>query len=168
VKVLDAERVHATGRRVYLVAVFGVSAVVALVTLLVVGYRIFELALGDLSGEGLVERIRAPFGLLVATALVAGYHYAVWRRDRSLIVATAPTRRIDTVILVTGRSDPAPLTKAVGEATGGSVTAWLRAEEDLDGPSEEQVVRALEGVSGHRVVVVTGSGARVDVIPLRD
>src|SRR6185312_17150685 len=35
------------GRRIYLVLVFGISAVVALVTLLVIGFRLFEFMLGD-------------------------------------------------------------------------------------------------------------------------
>ena len=59
------------GRRVYLIAFFGVSAVVALITLLVIGYRVFEFLLGDVTGGSLLDRIRAPFGLLVAAALAA-------------------------------------------------------------------------------------------------
>ena len=52
---------------------------VALVTLLVIGFRLFEFMLGDAGGAGLLERVRAPLGLLVATGLVAGYHFALWR-----------------------------------------------------------------------------------------
>ncbi|HEX2704268.1 MAG TPA: DUF5671 domain-containing protein [Candidatus Lustribacter sp.] len=166
VKITEPERVRATGRRVYLVAVFGASAVVALVTLLVIGYRVFELALGDLTGEGLVERVRAPFGLLVATGLVAGYHYSVWRGDRSLLAAHPVAKTVGSVILVTG-SDPGPLTNAISDVTGAAVTVWLRAGTDLDGPSEDQVAQALAGVSGRCVMVLTGAGGRIEVIPLQ-
>ncbi len=167
---LDTETdAGSTGRRVYLVAVFGVSAVVAIVALLVVGYRIFEFAL-DAAGDPLIERIRAPFGLLLATALVAGYHFTIWRRDRS--AATARVRTIDRVILVAA-GDSAGLARAIGEATGASVTRWARADAGEEPaaeavPSADAVTAALQGVTARRVLVVTGPGGRVEVVALAD
>ncbi len=168
---VDAAQIGATGRRVYLILVFGLSAVVAIITLLVIGYRIFEFALGDVTGQSLVDRIRAPLGLLVATGLAAGYHFTVWNRDRSLIMATPGRERpIGRVILVAG-AGPEPLVRAIDEATGAGVTVWQRVSVDddtADGPTAEQVAEALRGVTGNRVLVVTGPGARIDVIRLRD
>ena len=117
------------GRRVYLIAVFGLSAVVAVITLLVIGYRVFEFVLGDVSGGSLVDRIRAPLGLLVATGLAAGYHFAVWRHDRALTAAAAPARKrtVGKVILVTA-GDPEPLARVAAEVTGASVTVWIKAD----------------------------------------
>lgn len=179
----------AAGRRIYLVAIFGVSAVVAIVALLVVGYRIFEFALDGGTG-GLIERIRAPFGLLLATALVAGYHFAIWRRDR----AAAPsgrTRAIDRVILVSA-GDSSAIADAIEAQTGAAVTRWARAEgaqspaaqrpaadgapradapaarASTAGASADAVVRALAGMHARRVLVVTGPGERVEVVPLAD
>ncbi|WP_241994547.1 MULTISPECIES: DUF5671 domain-containing protein [Cryobacterium] len=162
------DRIAATGRRVYLILVFGVSAAVAIVTLLVNGYRIFEFALGDVTGQSLLDRVRAPLGLLVATGLAAGYHFSVWRRDRSEI-AEVPrrARTIGRVFLVTG-ADPAPLVRAIDEATGASVTVWRRSDAVGDTASVEQLTQALHGVTGHRVMVVTGPGSRIDVVPLQD
>ncbi|WP_405216089.1 DUF5671 domain-containing protein [Agrococcus sp. Ld7] len=161
-------RAHAAaaGRRIYLVAVFGVSAVVAIVALLVVGYRIFELVLDGSGGSALIERIRAPFGLLLATALVAGYHFAIWRRDRAASPPVGRTRAIDRVILVSS-GDTAALAAAVGAATGAAVTQWVRAD-GTGSAAPEAVVQALVGVEGRRVLVVTGPGDRVDVVPLAD
>ncbi|TFD77376.1 hypothetical protein E3T48_09025 [Cryobacterium fucosi] len=171
---VDAVQVGATGRRVYLVLVFGLSAVVAIITLLVIGYRLFEFALGDATGQSLVDRVRAPLGLLVATGLAAGYHFAVWRHDRSAITAAPGRERtIARVTLVTG-ADPEPLTRAVADATGAAVTVWRRsvgaepAGTDPAGPTAQQLVDALHGVTGKRVLVVTGPGSRIDVIPLQD
>ncbi|MDH5295394.1 MAG: DUF5671 domain-containing protein, partial [Acidimicrobiia bacterium] len=74
----DEDR-SSTGRRIYLVAVFGVSAVVALITLLVIAFQVFEYALQTASAAGsLIDRVRVALGLLVATGLVAGYRYPVW------------------------------------------------------------------------------------------
>lgn len=162
------------GRRVYLVAVFGLSAIVAVITLLVIGYRVFEFLLDDITGGSLVDRIRAPLGLLVATGLAAGYHFAVWRHDRALTAAATPARKrtIGKVILVTA-GDPEPLVRVAAEVTGASVTVWRRADAGTSDASEgaaselpDRLARALEGVTADRVLVVAGPGSRVEVIPL--
>lgn len=164
--------VGSTGRRVYLIAVFGLSAVVALIALLVVGYRVFEYLLDSATAGSLVERIRAPLGLLVATGLVSGYHFAVWRHDREAIAAVAPARErtIAQVVLVTG-GDADAQKQVIEDATGANVTVWARSDAEgigAAGPDAEQLTRALEGVTGRRVLVVIGPGARVDVVPLAD
>jgi hypothetical protein len=170
------------GRRVYLVAFFGISAVVALIALLVIGYRLFEFLLGEVTGGSLLDRIRAPLGLLVAAGFVAAYHFALWRREHVLLAAASPAsvRTIDHVTLVTA-ADPAPLSKAITSATGAQVTVWKRAdaggttlpagvvlasEPELVG----RVVAALAGVAAERVLLVIGPAdgqlARIEVIPL--
>ena len=173
------------GRRLYLVAFFGVSAVVALITLLVIGYRLFEYLLGDVSGGSLLDRIRAPLGLLVAAGLVAGYHFALWRHDRALLAAAAPARKrvIERITLVSGYAagavNPEAFALGITEATGGAkVTTWLRADDGgpglppssapLPGVAEAvaQVAAALEGVAAQYVLVLAGPGSRLEVIPL--
>ncbi|MCO4236390.1 DUF5671 domain-containing protein [Pseudarthrobacter raffinosi] len=170
------------GRRVYLVAFFGISAVVALIALLVVGYRLFEFLLGEVTGGSLLDRVRAPLGLLVAAGFVAAYHFALWRREHVLLAAASPAsaRTIDHVTMVTA-ADPAPLSKAITTATGAQVTVWKRA--DAGGTtlpagvvfaSEPELVRrvvaALAGVAAERVLLVIGPAdgqvARIEVIPL--
>ena len=159
----DQTRVATPGRRVYLVVVFGVSAAVALVTLLVIGYQIFAFALENVSGGSLLDRMRQALGLLSATLLVAAYHFALWRGDRARGDA-APARRIDHVILVTGPGRDG-LVSAIREATGARVTVWHHTRADVD-PSADEVRAALDGIEADRVLVVTGSEGRVEAIPL--
>lgn len=174
------------GRRLYLIAFFGVSAVVALITLLVIGYRIFEFLLGGVSGGSLLDRIRAPLGLLVAAGLVAGYHFAQWRHDRTLLAAMehAKRRTIDHITLVTGQPEADTLAKGIADATGGArVTVWVRADDGGAallpssaasertvspgaGETISQVAAALEPVTAQHVLVVLGPGARLEIIPL--
>ncbi|HKS00450.1 MAG TPA: DUF5671 domain-containing protein [Arthrobacter sp.] len=168
-------------RRIYLVAIFGISAVVALAALLVAGYQAFEFWLDPARSGNLVGRIRASLGLLTATALVAAYHYSVWRRDRARQpeASGSPARAIGQVTLVTG-ADPVPLSHAIRSATGADVTAWLKSGQTVDakhpgpaepgpgGPEPAAVVAALEGVTGERVLVIVGPGGRIDVIPVRE
>lgn len=167
------------GRRIYLIAFFGVSAVVALIALLVIAYRIFEFLLGEVSGGSALDRIRGPLGLLVAAGLVAGYHFALWRRDRALLAAAGPVRRrtIDQVTLVAG-SGAESLAQSIAEVTGGAkVTVWLRADDGGAAPPERvaspasgesmgRVAKAMEGITARHVLVVLGPDARVDVIPV--
>lgn len=167
---VEPTEIATTGRRVYLVAVFGLSAVVALIALLVVGYRLFEFGLDGSSGAALIDRVRAPLGVLVATALVFGYHFAVWRHDRAVIAEQGLSvgRRVGRVILVTA-GDPEALERAIGEATGASVTVWQRALGEPGAvPDAAAVVAALDGVAGKRVLVLAGPGERVEVVPLAD
>ncbi|GHD49909.1 hypothetical protein D9V29_11030 [Mycetocola manganoxydans] len=167
-----------TGRRIYLIAVFGLSAIVALITLLVIGYRLFEFFLQG--GGNLIEQIRAPLGLLTATALVAGYHFGVWRHDRADAAASAPAERLRTigeVILVTA-ANASPLVDVIRDRTGATVTVWPTASAvQLDAaspavaepsPDPESLARALDGVTGRRVLVLAGPAMRLEVVPLAD
>jgi hypothetical protein len=158
-------------RRIYLIAIFGISAVVALITLLVIGFRVFEFVLGD--SEGLLDRVRAPLGLLTATALVAGYHFSVWRRDRAeadtgsgnTSIPPERPRGIGEVILVTG-ADPRLLVNAIVAAAGATVTVWRTPQRNSGSPSTEEIVRALDGVTGRRVLVIATD--HLEVLPLAD
>jgi hypothetical protein len=152
----------AIGRRTYLVAIFGVSALVALITLILIAFRLFEFGLDDVSGESVLDRVRAPLGLLTATLLVAGYHFAIWRRE----AADAPARAtLAQVVLVTG-SDAEPLRRAIDERLGASVTVWKRADAVESTVSPGQLLEALAEVSARKVLVVAGPGDRLDVVPL--
>lgn len=176
---VESAEIAGTGRRVYLIAVFGISAVVAIITLLVIGYRLFEFGLDPTTSASLVDRLRAPVGLLVATALVFGYHFAVWRRDRTVIAAEglAPARRVGRVILVAA-GDAESLERAIEAATGASVTVWRRSGEATGagpelpgevsgaGPDAAAVAGALDGVTARRVLVLAGPGDRIEVVPL--
>lgn len=150
------------GRRVYLITVFGVSALVAIITLLVIAFELFQ---QGLSGTGdLIENIRAAVGLLVATVLVFVYHFAVWRRDRELVASEAPAPGITRVVLVTGESADETV-RLIRELTGASVQVLRRADGPVDAPTRAALAAALDGVASSRVLVLT-SVADVEVVPL--
>ncbi|HYH76569.1 MAG TPA: hypothetical protein VD841_03585, partial [Arthrobacter sp.] len=144
-----------------------------------IAFRLFEFLLGEVSGGSAIDRVRGPLGLLVAAGLVAGYHFALWRRDRALLAAAgpAPRRTVDHVTLVAGPGSDA-LAQEIAKVTGGAkVTVWLRADDGsaaapqpvaspASGESAWQVAKALEGITARHVLVVLGPDARVDVIPV--
>ena len=171
------------GRRIYLITVFGLSAVSALITLLVLGYRLFEFALADQTGAALIDRVRAPLGLFVATFLVAAYHFGVWRQDRSALAEIPGKKRTIGRVFLVATVDAEAQKRLIEEHTGAAVTVWLRNDTAAvpappqagaagsaasAGPVLDRLTDALDGVSGKRVLVVTGPGTAIDVIPLRD
>jgi hypothetical protein len=170
------------GRRIYLTAVFGLSAVSALITLLLLGYRLFEVALAGQTGGALIDRVRAPLGLFVATAMVAAYHFSVWRHDKSAMAEIPGRKRTISRVILVAAADAEAQKRLIAERTGATVTVWLRDDAALlalphdtaagspalDRPVLDRLADALDGVSGKRVLVVTGPGTAIDVIPLMD
>ncbi|QKJ18757.1 DUF5671 domain-containing protein [Microbacterium hominis] len=161
-----------TGRRVYLVVIFGVSAVVAIVTLLLIGFRVFDFFLGASGARGLVERVRAPLGLLSATAAVFAYHFAVWRRDRALVRAAAPAgaapASVVAQVILVSEGDAADAAARLRAALGAKVTVWQAAagqgqvgEADVDA-----LVERLRSVATVRALVIAESGAAPRIVPL--
>ncbi len=168
------DRVATPGRRAYLVVIFGVSALVALITLLVIGFQLFSFVLDGGSGESFIERSRQALGLLAATVLVAIYHFTIWQKDRSAGVAQEHARTIERVTLVTS-TDGAGLAQAVRSSTGARVTVLKRADA-ADGEADDAliaaVVTALDGFEAHHVLVLPTVGPKakvnVEVIRLAD
>lgn len=157
------------GRRVYLVAVFGASAVVALIALLFAGFRIFTFFLepGTVA-SGLLDSVRAPIGLLTATLLVAIYHFAVWRSDRTLIEAAEPASSgtIESIILVAGEDSP-EISRALGSMTGAKIKVLVRAGEGYQASADDltAALDAAETQSPRIMLLVEGAGS-VRVIDL--
>ena len=168
-RAVDAEEAADPARRVYLVAVFGASAVVAIVTVLIIGYRLFEFALDSGGSDALVERIRGPLGLLSATAVVFGYHFAIWRRDRALVPAVARRQVIGKVILVSA-GDVAALVQAIVAETGAAVSLWPVAQgtHGVVAADAPEVLELLAATTAPRVLVIARDTGGVRAIPLAD
>lgn len=98
---------RSTPRRLYLIVLFGVAAVVALggtLSLLVV---LFE-DIGDgVVGRGTLHDLRIPIGLVLSTAVVAGYHATIFRRDRRLTAPATPVTRLREVLVLGPQGDGA-------------------------------------------------------------
>lgn len=105
----DPDELRSTPRRLYLLAIFGVAALVALGATLNVAVVLFEdIARGE-AGRTTLHDLRVPLGLVLATGIIAGYHAAVYRRDRRLAPGPAPDRPHGAVlrqVIVIGAGEP--------------------------------------------------------------
>lgn len=106
---------RSTPRRLYLLVLFGVAAVVALVSTLSLLVVLFEdIARGEL-GRGTVDDLSVPVGLVLSTVVVAAYHATVFRRDRRLTLPTEPTRRVREVLVIGGGAGTAAQAEALAD-----------------------------------------------------
>lgn len=153
----DPAEATTTPRRVYLGILAGLAGVVALVSLLVVAFELFEGVLEGRRLAAVVESIRVALGLLVATGAAAAYHLGVWRRDRDL--APAPTTRVAQVLVVGDgvASGVAERLRRSLEVPVSLRTVSESADSTLDGL--EEALRELH--TRRAVVVVEGERVRV-------
>jgi hypothetical protein len=153
----DAAEVLAPTRRVYLVLLFGVAGVVAVIVVLIAVFLVLNDVLRGSVGASTVHDLRIPVGILVATGTVSGYHWMVQREDREI----APVRQTRVgprrVLLVGPRDDV--LAAEIRRVTGARVEGWPAEGPAWDGSA---VLSALAPVDAPQVLVLSGpDGLRV-------
>ena len=142
--------VTALTRRIYLVVLFGVAGVAAVIALLMVGNTFFNDLVDAQLGAATLRSMRYSLGVLVASAAVSAYHGAIFRQDRNTAVvghAVGPR----SVVLI-GTDDPA-LARMVHQATGSRVELWERTDVNPIAWDETSVLTALSGHPGQDLVL---------------
>ena len=152
----DAPAADDRARRIYLVVVFGASAIAAIIALLTIAYRLFAFWIDPVVSQGLVDYLRAPLGVLVATALVFGYHFAVWRRTRPAPAADRPG--VGRIVLVAG-DGAEQLAAALRAQAGIAVEVWPTLTESQPPVADASVLArsvadSLRDVRAPRVLVI--------------
>lgn len=155
-----AEEVASPTRRAYLLLLFGLGGLTAVVALVVGVYLFFEdLVQGTVSAETL-RSMRVPIGILLSTGAIAAYHWAVHQRSRSAVPAAVHGPRY---VLLVGPSDP-EIARAVAHATGGQVQAW--STEDGGAPWSVDAVLAALAAAPDEEVLVLSDASGVHAIPV--
>ena len=169
----DPTEVRSPSRRLYLLVTVGLSAGVALVSLVVLltGF-LTDLTAGDLAAET-ARRIRVPLGLVLSTAAVAGYHGVVYRDDRRSSVAPPPPVRQRRELVLISDLAPADAAAVAGELAGelgGRVVRYATAAEVGPRPDDAELARAVEATAAlttSRALVTVRRGV-IEVEGLRD
>ncbi|MBX3117373.1 MAG: hypothetical protein KF808_08530, partial [Cryobacterium sp.] len=106
---------------------------------------------------------------LLATLLVAIYHFVLWRRERSAAPAVAHSVTARLVTLVAGSADAA---EAVSKSTGVKVRLLRRTtpaegelEPDALGAAAASAVSAAESA---QLLIIAREKGKLEVIPLDD
>lgn len=143
-------------QRTYLTLLAGVAGVTEAVALIVLVFRLIEGLLESVGLSGTIDRVRAPLGFVVATGLVAVYHYRRWQESRGDEEKPEPIR-LQRVTLV-GSAD---LAEPLRDRLGVRVTEWRSAGEGRVLAPEELVehLRSLDATDA--LVVEEERGYRV-------
>lgn len=151
-------------RRIYLVLLFGLAAVAAVIALISVAMSFFGDLVDGVLGAATLRAMRYGLGTIVAAGAVAVYHWAVFRHDRSVAEAAPGRTGPRSVLLVA--PDDADGRRLVAEATGADVRLLPRVDLAPSGWDVDALVAALEGHDGEDLVVLVGpDGPRV--VPVR-
>ena len=150
-------------RRVYLFAVFGVTGLVVLGSILAMVYMVLFGLLDDSLDVGSVATFRIPLALIGATAGISVYHGRVLRSGLTSVPASSrPSLRTVTVV---GPAASALLSE-IGEVPGVRVVHHLRLDvAELVEADPANVLDVVRTGSDDMVVVVAGDGS-IQVIPV--
>jgi hypothetical protein len=158
------EELGAPTRRLYLFALFGVGGVAAVIAILVAAFLGIQGTLQGGFDSQVVREMRIPVAILFASGAISGYHWVVYRDDRSRLPATAP-RRGPRYVLLVGAPDGL-VGGAVERLTGAQVDVWVRAD-GLAGPWAVDDVVAAVNQSGADAVAVVAGAAGLETIGMQ-
>ena len=158
-------------RRIYLVVLFGVGAVAAVIALIVAAYLFFQDIVEGTAGLETLRRTRFALGVLLTTAAVAVYHLAVYRSDREHRVAepdepaepaapaapAAPEVPGPRYVLLVGPAD-AGVAREVASRTQARVETWSRADGGAATWSANDILVALGSTPAAEVMVLAEPG----------
>ncbi|WP_256842785.1 DUF5671 domain-containing protein [Ornithinimicrobium cryptoxanthini] len=159
------EEVTSPTRRIYLVLLFGVIGVVAVIALLTGVYLLLEDVLANGFSAETLRGTRFALGILVSAGIVSAYHWTVFRGDRASAqtvealgtgsaaqpatpaqpgapVSRGPRVEVPGHVLLVGPADPA-IAREVADRVGGSVQLRRRLGDDVTPWSVEEVVAAI-------------------------
>ncbi|MBC7291688.1 MAG: hypothetical protein H5T83_10230 [Actinotalea sp.] len=160
-----ASEIASPVRRTYLLVLFGVGAVAAVVTVLVASYMAIRGALeGGVDARTWYE-MRVPLGILVATAAVSGYHWRVYREDRAAAPRVGAERHGPRYVLLIGAPDDG-VVAAVRKATRGDVRLWVRTDDPAPPWVTDEVVAAVS-IDTHPALAVIGGADGIQSIPIQ-
>lgn len=158
------EELGSPTRRTYLFVLFGLGGVAAVVSVLVAAFLGIQGVLEGGFDAQVVRDMRIPVAILLATGAISGYHWAVYRNDRSRLPVKAPQHGPRYVLLVGAPDGGAGA--SVERLTGARVDLWLRAD-GLAGPWAVDDVVAAVNQSGAEAVAVVAGPAGLETIGIR-
>ncbi len=153
-RVAGAVELESPSRRVYLVVLFGIGGIAAVVSVLVAAFLAIQAVLQTGIDAAVVRDLQIPVAVLLTTAVVSGYHGAVYRDDRSRLPA-AETRHGPRYVLLVGAPDDG-IGRAIAHLTGARVDVWARADGTAGPWVVDDVVAAVSSSRADAVTVLAG------------
>ena len=145
-------------RRIYLFLLFGVGGIVAIVSLITIVVQLFDGILSSNLGANTFSEMRFAIGILISTGIVAGYHWEIYRHEKSVEVSFATTA---TNVLLVGSTSP-ELIQKLKAATGAKVSFLQRADaSELVWPTEHVIELVAQSKEHDLLVLLEATGVKV-------
>jgi hypothetical protein len=145
-------------RRIYLFLLFGVGGIVAIVSLITIVVQLFDGILSSNLGANTFSEMRFAIGILISTGIVAGYHWEIYRHEKSVEVSFATTAMN---VLLVGPTSP-ELIQKLKAATGAKVSFLQLADaEDLVWPTERVIELVAQSKDNDLLILLETTGVKV-------
>ena len=145
-------------RRIYLFLLFGVGGIVAIVSLITIVVQLFDGILSSNLGANTFSEMRFAIGILISTGIVAGYHWEIYRHEKSVEVSFATTA---TNVLIVGPNSP-ELIQKLKAATSAKVSFLQRADaSELVWPTEHVIELVAQSKEHDLLILLEATGVKV-------
>ena len=145
-------------RRIYLFLLFGVGGIVAIVSLITIVVQLFDGILSSNLGANTFSEMRFAIGILISTGIVAGYHWEIYRHEKSVEVSFATTA---TNVLLVGPNSP-ELIQKLKATTGAKVSFLQRADaSELVWPTEHVIELVAQSKEDDLLILLEATGVKV-------
>lgn len=142
--VIEGEELSSPTRRIFLLMLFGVSSVAAVISVLTVVFIFLDDLLNNQLGSETVREMRYAIAILAANAAIGWYHWSIYRSER--MVSVRKPRKEKFVVLV-GPQDEA-LAAAIKAEFGGHVQMWQSNAQSTDQSTEKALDIGKAGSDG--------------------
>ena len=167
----DVRERRSVTRRVFLLLLFGIAAIVALVTLVIALIIAFEDVTKSRVGVATLFRVRVPLALVITTGIVAAYHAVVFRDDRAATPQQVQPLVHDVVLLARDGRDMAT---DIAVRTGSHVRLWQRLDapagsgEPLHASDPDAIMAAVSEATERHLLVEVADDGSWNVVPFRE
>ena len=152
-------------RRIYLFALFGIAGIVAVINLIIIVFTVFSDVLEGNFGSLTLDRASVPIALLLTAGAIAGYHFVIFREDRTdtHVEVEAALKR---VVLVGSSTDP--IVAAIRSDLGASVTVIDVVSPPITATDIGEAVEILQTTDHQAVVVIPDGDGGYRIQPTND
>ena len=136
-------------RRIFLLMLFGVSGVAAVISLITGIFLLFDDILNSQFGMNTFRDTRFVIGILITNAAISGYHWAIYRSEKEVAVEVFQKGRNITLV---GPSDE-HIVQLLKEQIGGHVQLWISPDSGTPWNLQD-LVELIDETDGKELLVI--------------
>lgn len=147
-------------RRVFLLMLFGVSAVAAVISLISTLFIAFDDLLNNEFSSGTFRETRYALAILLTNGAIAGYHWSIYRSERDVVVTVFHKGRHITLV---GPEDE-HIVQLLKEEVGGNIQLWI--SPDSGSPWNLQDLVTLVGETVGEEILIINEKRKLKAFPI--